>query len=217
MRYVSFPCVLSFSCPFWLSSLLFVPHAVEIELLLNFPLDCPMAGHGLCYTSAGWPLFASAYDKHDSPSFPSILLSHFCPLISSQWFFSLTLASSNPSLVTKGWKGTFPYTWAVKRHCWTCWKAGKHPGAADFKTEIIKYSGYRAAQINLKKWDSSSSVSDMRRVNCSLGSTEEQFPRKRPWNVKEQGYQNRSLLTNGCLFTQSKCTIWGWILSVSVY
>lgn len=165
----------------------------------------------------GDPFFASAYDKHDSPSFPSILLSHFCPLISSQWFFSLTLASFNPSLVTKGWKGTFPYTWAVKRHCWTCWKAGKHPGAADFKTEIIKYSGYRAAQINLKKWDSSSSVSDMRRVNCSLGSTEEQFPRKRPWNVKERGYQNRSLLTNGCLFTQSKCTIWGWILSVSVY
>ena len=64
---ITVPCVLSFACPFWLSSLLFDPHTVEMELLLNFPLDCPTAGHGVSYVSAGWPLCASAYGKRDSP------------------------------------------------------------------------------------------------------------------------------------------------------
>lgn len=95
------------------------------------------------------------------------------------------------------------------------WKVLWH---SSVKSEKVKYCGYRGAQINSKRRTPRCSVSDLRRVNCSLGSTEKQFQRKKPWNVKERSYQNRSLLTNGCLLlTQSKCRIWSWVPSLSVY
>lgn len=117
--------------------------------------------------------------------------------------------------VYRGWKATFPHTQAAKRYCWMLWKVLWN---SNVKSENVKYCGYRGAQINLKRRAPSCSVSNQRRVNCSLGSMEEQFQRKKPWNVKEQNYQNRSLLTNGCLLlTQSKCRIWSWVPSLSVY